>query len=77
MKNPLQRCIITGSHKEFLEMIVLLWEQGGLTLPGKNNFNKLADYIYKFYDVRDENNPERSITLESIRSETYLYHGEE
>ena len=68
------RCVITGSHKELIELLVSLWDKGQLTLPGKNNINHLADFIFRYYDIRYENDPEESMSLESIRSETYFYH---
>ncbi|MCS3284162.1 hypothetical protein NXV73_19430 [Bacteroides salyersiae] len=54
--------------------MVSLWDKGQLTLPGKNNINHLADFIFRYYDIRYENDPEESMSLESIRSETYFYH---
>ena len=73
-EQPPGRCVITGSHKELIELLVSLWDKGQLTLPGKNNINHLADFIFRYYDLRYENDPEESMSLESIRSETYFYH---
>lgn len=71
---PPQRCIITGSHQKFFEQMVSMWDKGQLILPDKNNINRLAEFIYQHYDVKHEKNPKKSLSLESIRSETYLYH---
>lgn len=74
IQNPPRRPVVTGSHRELLHQTVAMWEQGRLTFPGGNTFEQVGDFIFRTYDVRHEDNPQKSMKRKSIVTETYEYH---
>lgn len=71
--SPPGRPTITGSHAELFEYHVRKWEAKEFTTPNKNTFESVGEFIFRTYDVRYENDSEKSMKLKSIQTETYLY----
>lgn len=71
--DPPGRIILTGYHTDLFEELVHLWEDGDLLLPGKNNFESLAHFIYRVFEVRYTLQPDKKMQLKSIITEIYKY----
>lgn len=70
---PRKRVVIKGYHTELFEEMVRLWEDGDLVLPGKNNFESLGHFIFKTFEIRYTDKPDKKMQLKSIITEIYKY----
>lgn len=70
---PRKRVVVNGYHTDLFEELVHLWEDGNLVLPGKNNFESLGHFIFKTFEIRCTDKPDKKMQLKSIITEIYKY----